>query len=38
MEEKDLTSNYDLLEKMGEGSYGCVYKAMDKATSEIGKY
>ena len=35
---EDPTTLYDLLEKMGEGSYGSVYKALDKKTSEIGSF
>ena len=33
----DPLSIFDLMDKMGEGSYGCVYKARHKGTSEIGR-
>lgn len=31
----DATSQYEVLEKVGEGTYGVVYKARDKETGQI---
>ena len=36
IDRRDSSGDYDFIEKMGEGSYGAVWKAMNKQTSEIG--
>ena len=33
--DKDRLSGYDIGEKLGEGTYGVVFKATDKITKEI---
>ena len=33
--ESHILKRYELIKKQGKGSYGVVYKAMDKKTKEI---
>ena len=32
MKDKNIFSEYDMIEKLGEGAYGCVYKVQQKET------
>ena len=35
MDGSDLANHYQLLEELGSGSFGTVYKAIEKATGEV---